>query len=114
MPLNVIDHHFNSFEAKVLPVAVKQHIGLLGTKPMGEAVHPSEQDCQRHQVPSLCHEPSHEPGHHGCYSVQILRQALEAVRSFRGLNKVEVSTILAKMPTRREWRIRPVQDKSPL
>jgi hypothetical protein len=36
MPLNVIDHHFNSFEAKVLPVAVKQHIGILGTKPTGD------------------------------------------------------------------------------
>jgi hypothetical protein len=36
MPLNVMDHHFNSFEAKVLPVAVKQHIGVLGMKPMGD------------------------------------------------------------------------------
>ena len=36
MPLNVMDHHFNSFEAKVLPVLVKQGIGVLGMKPMGD------------------------------------------------------------------------------
>ncbi len=35
MPLNVMDHHFNSFEAMVLPVLQKQNIGVLGMKPMG-------------------------------------------------------------------------------
>jgi hypothetical protein len=29
-------HHFNSFEAKVLPILVKQNIGVLGMKPMGD------------------------------------------------------------------------------
>src|SRR5580658_989828 len=36
MPLNVMDHHFDSFEAKVLPVLTKQNIGVLGMKPMGD------------------------------------------------------------------------------
>jgi aryl-alcohol dehydrogenase-like predicted oxidoreductase len=33
MPLNVMDHHFDSFEAKVLPVLQKRNIGVLGMSP---------------------------------------------------------------------------------
>src|SRR5271168_2745330 len=36
MPLNVMDAHFDSFEAKVLPVLLKENIGVLGMKPMGD------------------------------------------------------------------------------
>src|SRR6478672_10165748 len=38
MPLNVMDAHFNSFEKKVLPILVKHNIGVLGMKPMGDAI----------------------------------------------------------------------------
>jgi len=33
MPLNVMDAHFNSFEKKVLPVLLKNAIGVLGMSP---------------------------------------------------------------------------------
>jgi len=36
MPLNVMDAHYESFEKKVLPVLVKDDIGVLGMKPMGD------------------------------------------------------------------------------
>jgi aryl-alcohol dehydrogenase-like predicted oxidoreductase len=36
MPLNVMDAHYNSFEEKVLPVAKKEGIGIIGMKPMGD------------------------------------------------------------------------------
>lgn len=38
MPLNVMDHHFRSFETQVLPLLVAQGIGVLGMKSMGDAV----------------------------------------------------------------------------
>src|SRR6202044_1423590 len=38
MPLNVMDAHYNSFEKKVLPVLVKDDIGVLGMKPMGDHI----------------------------------------------------------------------------
>src|SRR3989454_1341809 len=38
MPLNVMDAHFRSFEHKVLPVLVKEKIGVLGMKPIGSGV----------------------------------------------------------------------------
>ena len=33
MPLNLLDAHYNSFEKKVLPIALKEGIGVLGMKP---------------------------------------------------------------------------------
>ncbi len=36
MPLNVMDAHFNSFEKKVLPFLLKNNIGVLGMKPLGD------------------------------------------------------------------------------
>ena len=36
MPLNVMDHHFNSFKAKVVPALLKENIGVLGMKLMGD------------------------------------------------------------------------------
>ena len=36
MPLNVMDAHFRSFAQQVVPVLVKQGIGVLGMKSMGD------------------------------------------------------------------------------
>ncbi len=38
MPLNVMDAHYDSFEAKVLPVLVERGIGVLGMKPLGSGL----------------------------------------------------------------------------
>src|ERR1700731_175089 len=38
MPLNVMDAHFRSFGQKVLPVLVKEGIGVLGMKSMGDGL----------------------------------------------------------------------------
>jgi len=38
MPLNVMDAHFNSFEKQVLPVLLKNDIGVLAMKPMGDHI----------------------------------------------------------------------------
>jgi predicted aldo/keto reductase-like oxidoreductase len=35
MPLNVMDSHYESFEARVLPVLIAQNIGVLGMKSLG-------------------------------------------------------------------------------
>src|SRR5262249_33953408 len=96
MPLNVMDHHFNSFEARVLPVLLKQNIGVLGMKPMGDPY-----ILQSKTVSSVecLHYAMNLPTSvviTGCDSVQILRQAIEAARSFRPMNKEQVATILGK------------------
>jgi predicted aldo/keto reductase-like oxidoreductase len=96
MPLNVMDHHFSSFEAKVLPVLVKQNIGVLGMKPMGD---PFILQSKTVSAVECLHYAMNLPTSvviTGCDSVQILRQALDAARSFRSMGKEQVATILAK------------------
>jgi aryl-alcohol dehydrogenase-like predicted oxidoreductase len=96
MPLNVMDHHFNSFEARVLPALQKQNIGALAMKPMGD--HLILQSKTVSAIECL-HYSMNLPVSvviTGCDSEKILDQALSAARSFRPMSKDQVSAILAK------------------
>jgi len=96
MPLNVMDHHFNSFETKVLPVLLKQNIGVLAMKPMGD--HFILKSKTATAVECL-HYPLNLPTSvviTGCDSMPILQQALDAARSFQPMSKEQVATMLAK------------------
>lgn len=96
MPLNVMDHHFNSFEGKVLPVLQKQNIGVLGMKPMGDPFILQSKTV----TPVEClHYSMNLPTSvviTGCDSVKILQQALDAARSFQPMTTGEVAALLAK------------------
>src|SRR5712664_3490318 len=96
MPLNVMDAHFNSFEAKVLPVLVKNDIGVLGMKPMGEHIILESKTA----TPVEClHYAMNLPTSvviTGCDSLPILQQALQAARSFQPMNSSQVAALLAK------------------
>jgi uncharacterized protein len=96
MPLNVMDAHFDSFEKKVLPVLVEHKIGVLGMKPMGDAIILKSKTAS----PVEClHYAMNLPTSvviTGCDSLPILQQALDAARSFKPMKKDEVSQLLAK------------------
>jgi len=96
MPLNVMDAHYDSFEKKVLPVLVKHNIGVLGMKPMGDKIILESKTA----TPVDClHYAMNLPTSvviTGCDSIEILRQALEAARSFQPMSKAEVASLLAK------------------
>ena len=96
MPLNVMDAHYDSFEKKVLPVLVKEDIGVLGMKPMGDHIILESKKV----TPVEClHYAMNLPTSiviTGCDSMQILEQALDAARSFRPMNSNEVAVLLAK------------------
>ncbi len=96
MPLNVMDAHFESFEKKVLPILVREGIGVLGMKSMGDsiilesgAVTPIECLHYAMNLPTSVVIT-------GCDSMEVLEQALTAARSFRPLSKDEVDSILAR------------------
>jgi predicted aldo/keto reductase-like oxidoreductase len=96
MPLNVMDHHFNSFEMKVLPVLVKQNIGVLGMKPIGD---PFILHSKTVTAVECLHYAMNLPTSvviTGCDSLPILQQALDAARSFRPLTEKEVAVLLNK------------------
>jgi len=96
MPLNVMDAHFNSFEKKVLPVLLKNDIGVLGMKPMGDHIILESKTA----TPVEClHYAMNLPTSvviTGCDSLPILQQALQAARSFQPMNSSQVAALLAK------------------
>jgi predicted aldo/keto reductase-like oxidoreductase len=96
MPLNVMDAHFNSFEKKVLPVLLKNEIGVLGMKPMGDHVILESKTT----TPVEClHYAMNLPTSvviTGCDSLPILQQALQAARSFQPINSSQVAALLEK------------------
>ena len=96
MPLNVMDAHFESFEKKVLPVLVKEGIGVLGMKPLGDRQIPASKTVS----PVDClHYAMNLPTSvviTGCDSMEVLEQALHSARSFRPLSPERVGALLAK------------------
>ena len=96
MPLNLLDAHFRSFEQLVLPVLVQRGIGVLGMKSMGDGnllrsgvVTPIE--CLRYAL-SLPTSVVIT----GMESLELLDQALEAMRTFRPLTRDEREALLAR------------------
>jgi len=96
MPLNVMDAHFRSFEHAVLPVLVQQRIGVLGMKSMGsgdilgsKTVSPIE----------CLHYALNLPTSvviNGIDSMDRLRQAFTAARTFKPMSDHEVADLLAR------------------
>jgi predicted aldo/keto reductase-like oxidoreductase len=96
MPLNVMDAHFDSFEKKVLPTLLKNDIGVLGMKPMGD--HFILESKTATAVECL-HYAMNLPTSvviTGCDSLPILQQALQAARSFQPFDSSQVAALLAK------------------
>ena len=97
MPLNVMDAHFRSFSHLVVPVLVKQNIGILGMKTMGDGVFLKS---GAPVTPVEClHYAMNLPTSvviTGIDSDKILDQAFEATRSFKPMNGDEVAALVAK------------------
>lgn len=99
MPLNVMDAHFRSFEKQVLPVLVKNKIGVLGMKTMGDpyilksnTVKPIECLHYAMNLPTSTVIA-------GIENMQILEQAFEAVRTFKPMSQVQVQALLNRTRT---------------
>lgn len=96
MPLNVMDAHFRSFEHQVLPILVKNKIGVLGMKSIGESY-----ILRSNTVSAIecLHYAMNLPTSvviTGIDSMRILDQAFEAVRTFQPMNQGQVSALLAR------------------
>ena len=96
MPLNVMDAHFNSFEKKVVPVALQTNTAIVGMKSMGSGL-----------IMKVSAVTAVECLHYtmslpvsvvitGCPSLEILQQAIDASRSFKPLSAEERAAILTK------------------
>lgn len=96
MPLNLMDAHYRSFAKEVVPELVKENIGVLGMKSMGNGILLKSQTV----TPIEClHYALSLPTSvviTGIDSMEILEQAFEAVRTFPSLNQEDVDSLLAR------------------
>jgi predicted aldo/keto reductase-like oxidoreductase len=99
MPLNVMDAHFRSFEDQVLPLLVKNEIGVEAMKTFGDHFILQSQTVQ----PIEClHYSMTLPTSvviTGIDSTQVLDQAVEAVRTYKPMSKEEIEALLARTRT---------------
>jgi uncharacterized protein len=94
MPINVMDAHFRSFTKEVMPVALKQGIGVLAMKTFGD---PYILKSNTVQPIEALHYGLTQPVSviiTGIDSQQVLNQAFEAARTFKPLNEAQVKAIL--------------------
>ena len=96
MPLNVMDAHYRSFEKLVVPELVKEGIGVLGMKSMGNGVILKSETV----TPIEClHYALNLPTSvviAGMDSMEVLEQAFEALRTFKPMSEEERSALLQK------------------
>ena len=99
MPINVMDAHFRSFEKEVMPVALKQGIGILAMKTFGD---PYILKSNTVQPIEALHYSLTQPVSvviTGIDNTQTLDQAFEAARTFKPLNQSQIDSLLARTAT---------------
>src|SRR5947209_14295602 len=96
MPLNVLDAHFRSFGKQVLPVLVREGIGVLGMKSMGDGLVLKSKAA----TPVEClHYAMNLPTSTvitGIDSMEILKQDVDAVKAFKPLTEKQLADLLAR------------------
>jgi aryl-alcohol dehydrogenase-like predicted oxidoreductase len=96
MPLNVMDAHYRSFEKLVLPELVRQNIGVLGMKSMGNGIILKSRTVTAVECLHYALNLPTSVVITGCDSMEVLEQALEAARTFRPMSASQVQALLAK------------------
>jgi uncharacterized protein len=94
MPINVMDAHFRSFTHQVMPVALKQGIGVLAMKTFGDSFVLKSNTVQPMEA---LHYGLTQPISvliTGINNTQLLDQALEAARTFKPMTTAEVKALL--------------------
>ena len=96
MPLNVMDAHFRSFAQLVLPELVKQNIGVLGMKSMGDGVILKSKTVSPIECLHYALSLPTSVVITGIDKPEILDQAFEAAKTFQPMNREQITQLLAK------------------
>ena len=96
MPLNAMDAHFESFGQKVLPVLMKNEIGVVGMKPMGAGMLLRSNTLSPVECLHFAMNLPTSVVITGCESVANVQQAFDAARTFKPLSAAETSALLAR------------------
>ena len=96
MPLNVMDAHFRSFEHQVVPVLVKEGIGVLGMKSLGSGAILRSKTVTAIECLHYAMNLPTSTVITGIDSMEILEQAIEAARTFKPMTQEQVATLLKR------------------
>ena len=96
MPLNVMDAHFRSFAQMVLPELVRQNIGVLGMKSMGDGVILKSKTVSAIECLHYALSLPTSVVITGIDKQEVLDQAFEAAKSFQPMNREQIGQLLAK------------------
>jgi aryl-alcohol dehydrogenase-like predicted oxidoreductase len=96
MPLNVMDAHFPSFAHLVLPELVKEEIGVLGMKSMGDGVILKSKTVSPIECLHYALSLPTSVVITGIDKPEILEQAFEAARTFQPMSREQIAQLLAK------------------
>jgi len=96
MPLNVMDAHFRSFEHQVVPVLVKDEIGVLGMKSLGSSAILRSQTVSAIECLHYAMNLPTSTVITGIDSLKFLDQAVEAASTFKPMRQEQVSALLAR------------------
>jgi predicted aldo/keto reductase-like oxidoreductase len=96
MPLNAMDAHYESFGQKVLPVLVKNEIGVLAMKPMGAGLLLRSNTLSPVECLHFAMNLPTSVVITGCQSLANVQQALDAARSFKPFSAAETAALLGR------------------
>jgi aryl-alcohol dehydrogenase-like predicted oxidoreductase len=96
MPLNLLDAHYDSFKKKVLPLALKENIGVLAMKPFASGILMQTKTVTAMECLQYAMNLPVSVVITGCESLPILQQALDAARSYKPMSEEERAALLAK------------------
>jgi aryl-alcohol dehydrogenase-like predicted oxidoreductase len=96
MPLNVMDAHYRSFARLVLPELVKQNIGVLGMKSMGNGIILRSRTVTAIECLHYAMNLPTSVVITGIDSMAILDQACEAARTFTPMTDEQVQGLLSR------------------
>jgi aryl-alcohol dehydrogenase-like predicted oxidoreductase len=96
MPLNVLDAHFRSFAQQVLPELVKAGIGVLGMKPLASGAIVRSQIATATECLQYAMSLPTSVVITGIDRMELLKQALDAVKTFRPLTGAQMTALLQR------------------
>jgi uncharacterized protein len=99
MPINVMDAHFRSFTAQVMPVALKQRIGVLAMKTFGDPYILKSNTVQPIEALHYSLTLPVSVVITGIDNTQVLHQALQAASTFKPLDQTQIASLLARTAT---------------
>jgi aryl-alcohol dehydrogenase-like predicted oxidoreductase len=94
MPLNVMDAHYRSFEKLVLPELVRQKIGVLGMKSIGNGIILRSETVSALECLQYALRLPVSTVITGIDRMEFLDQAFEAARTYQSLSDQQVADML--------------------